>query len=205
MLNNFTNAGIYDSSWQNDVITVGDAQVSTVQSKFSPTSMKFDGTGDYLNIPSSPLFAFGNGDFTLECWIYATAASDQGIYEGRASGSGTTGFTLTAFTSSVIRVYTGTSALISSSGTTYLNTWTHVAVVRSSGTTALYINGTSVGTSASMGNLTDTNPVIGGGRYAGTTTVNSFFSGYIQDFRITKGYARYTANFSVPTAEFLAK
>jgi hypothetical protein len=53
-----------------------------------------------------------------------------------------------------------------------------------------------------MGNLTDTTPVIGGGRYTGTTTVTSFFTGYIQDFRMTNGVARYTSNFSVPTAAF---
>jgi len=203
LLTNFTNAGIYDAAAQNNQITVGSAQASTtISPKWGVTSMKFNGTTDYLNPPSNPAFAFGTGDFTLECWIYATAASDSAIYEGRAAGSGTAGFTLTAFSSSVIRIYTGAAVLIASSGTTYLNQWTHVAVVRASGTTTLYINGTSVGTSAGMGNLTDTTPLIGAGRYTGLTTPSSFFTGYLQDFRVTKGYARYTANFTPPTAAF---
>jgi hypothetical protein len=205
-LTNYTNAGIYDAAVQNNELTVGSAQASTTQFKWSPTSMKFNGTTDYLSQASNPLFALGandaTGNFTVECWIYATAASDMAIYDGRASGSGTTGFTLTAFTTSSIRVYTGAAALITSSSTTYLNLWTHVAVVRSAGTTTLYINGTSAGTSTGMGNLTDTTPVIGAGRYTGTTTPSSFFTGYIQDFRITKGIARYTANFTPPTAAF---
>jgi len=206
LLTNFTNAGIYDAAVLNNEVTVGSAQASTTQFKWSPTSMKFNGTTDYLSQASNPLFALGandaTGNFTVECWIYATAASDMAIYDGRASGSGTTGFTLTAFTTSSIRVYTGAAALITSSSTTYLNLWTHVAVVRSAGTTTLYINGTSAGTSTGMGNLTDTTPVIGAGRYTGTTTPTSFFTGYIQDFRITKGIARYTANFTPPTAAF---
>jgi len=175
--------------------TTGSPTVSTSGSG----SLLFNGSTDYLSPPSNAAVAFGTGDFTLECWIYATAASDQGIYEGRAGGNGTTGFTLTAFTSSVIRVYTGSSALISSAGTSYLNQWTHVAVVRLSGTTTLYINGQSVGTSASMGNLTDTTPVIGGGRYTGTTTITSFFAGYISNFRMVKGTAVYTGAFTPST------
>lgn len=158
-------------------------------------STYFDGTGDYLSLPSATNLAFGTADFTLECWIYATAASDMGIYEGRASGSGTTGFTLTAFSTSVIRVYTGAAALISSSGTTYINLWTHVAVVRYSGTTTLYINGVAVGSSTGMGNLTDSSVLIGGGRYTGTTSASSYFTGYISNFRMVKGQALYTAAF----------
>jgi hypothetical protein len=180
--------------------TTGSPTVSTSGSG----SLLFNGSTDYLSPPSNAAVAFGTGDFTLECWIYATAASDQGIYEGRASGNGTTGFTLTAFTSSVIRVYTGSSALISSAGTSYLNQWTHVAVVRLSGTTTLYINGQSVGTSASMGNLTDTTPVIGGGRYTGTTTITSFFAGYISNFRMVKGTAVYTGAFTPSTTPLTA-
>ena len=201
LLLNFVNAGIFDSSGMNNVVTVGSAQASTTQFKYGTASMKFNGTTDYLTTPSNPSFAFGTGDFTVECWIYATAVSDSPIYEGRTTGSGTTGFTLTAFSSSVIRVYTGSSALIASSGTTYLNTWTHVAVVRSGGTTTLYINGTSVGTSGAMGNLTDQSTVIGGGRYSATSAVTAYYTGYIDDLRITKGYARYTGTFTPPTAQ----
>lgn len=199
------NPQMIDYTMNHSILTVGDAKISTAAKKYGSNSYYFDGSGDYLLVTNKPSLAFGTADFTLECWIYATAASDSSIYEGRASGSGTTGFTLTAFSTSVIRVYTGAAALISSTGTTFINIWTHVAVVRSSGTTTLYINGSSVGSSGSMGNLTDTDCVIGGGRYGGTSTVTSSFTGYIDDFRITNGYARYTTTFTPPTSTFYTK
>jgi hypothetical protein len=74
LLTNFTNAGIYDAAVQNNAITVGDAQASTTQSKWSPTSMKFDGTGDYLIIPSATVPALA-GAFTIEMWVYFSSIS----------------------------------------------------------------------------------------------------------------------------------
>jgi hypothetical protein len=203
LLCKFTNASIIDNAMMNDLETVGNTQISTSVKKYGTGSLYFDGTGDYLSIASNPNLALGSGDFTVECWIYATAASDSPIYESRNSGSGSAGFTLTALNSSVIRIFTGTSSFIASSGTNYLNIWTHVAVVRSGATTTLYINGTSAGSATGMGNLTDQSTLIGGGRYSGGVgTPSAFFTGYIDDFRITKGYARYTANFTPPTTAF---
>jgi hypothetical protein len=201
MLLNFTNAGIIDNAMMVNLETVGDAKISTTQSKFGGTSMYFDGTGDYLYVPSNINNALGTGDFTLECWVNATLTpSDVGIFESRTNGIGATanGFTLTAFSSSVIRIYSN-GVLISSTGTTYVGTWCHVAVVRSSGIWNLYINGVSQGTNSASRNLTNTDAVIGAGRYAGDSTPNAFFPGYIDDLRVTKGYARYTSTFTPPT------
>ena len=189
-------AVIRDKSQSVKTLTlVGNTTASTAQYKYLPTSMYFDGTGDYIITTQQEL---GTQDFTIELWMYATTASNTGIFESR-SGPATDGFTLTAYTSSVIRIWSG-SALISSTNTTYLNQWTHLAVCKASGTTTLYINGVSVGSTTSLGNLTNTDIVIGGGRYSTNSTVTSFFSGYIEDLRITKGLARYTANFTPPTA-----
>jgi hypothetical protein len=173
---------------------------STLQS-YSPSvfggSMYFDGTGDFLRLPSNASLALGTSDFTLECWVYATSTpSDVGIFESRTNGVSTTvdGFTLTAFSSSVIRIFSN-GVLISSSGTSYVNTWCHVAVTRSSGTWYLFINGVSQGTSATSRNLTNTDAVIGAGRYTTNSTPSAFFPGYISDVRIIKGQALYTSNF----------
>jgi hypothetical protein len=207
MLCNFTNAGIIDNAMMNNLETLGDAKISTTQSKFGGTSMYFDGTGDYLYVPSNINNALGTGDFTLECWVNATSIpSDVGIFESRTNGIGATanGFTLTAFSSSVIRIYSN-GVLISSTGTTYVGTWCHVAVVRSSGIWNLYINGVSQGTNSASRDLTNTDAVIGAGRYASDSTPNAFFPGYIDDFRITKGYARYTSTFTPPTNQLAGK
>jgi len=197
LLTNFANAGIYDAAWQNNALTVGDAQVSTTQYKWGTTSMKFDGTGDWLYFPSQSTNAFGNANFTLECWIYIASPNDSPIYESR-TGNATDGFTLTALNSTTIRIFT-TSALITGTIANYSSTWTYVAVARSGSTTTLYVNGVSVGTTTSLGNLTNTDYVVGGGRYAGSSTITASFNGYIQDFRITKGIAR---TITTPTAAF---
>ena len=74
-------------------------------------------------------------------------------------------------------------------------TWYHVAVVRNSGTTKLYINGTQLFSVTDTTNYTGT--VLGvGGIYSTAYLMN----GYLQDLRITRGIARYTTNFTPPTA-----
>ena len=165
----------------------------------------WDGAGDYLEPTANAAFAFGTGNFTLECWIYATGANDDGIYEGRSTGVVGDGFTLTAFSSSVIRMYT-TSALITASGLNYLNQWTHVALVCNAGTTTLYINGVSKGSTTTVTNCTHNGPVIGIGRYSAssTPTAANSFNGYIADFRIVKGTAVYTTDFTPSTAPLTA-
>ena len=164
-------------------------------------SVEFDGTGDYMQIPNSTDLAFGTGDFTLDCWIYANETpSDDGIFESRDGSVGATnGFTLTAFSSSVIRIYSG-SVLISSSGT-YTNQWNHIAVTRYSGTLNLFINGISQGTSTASLNMTNQDCIIGGGRYAGDSSVGANFKGFLSNLRVVKGTALYTADFIPPTRE----
>jgi hypothetical protein len=198
-----------DNSTNNFTVTRnGDTQVSGFDPFVPDTnystygSTYFDGSGDYLSVTG---LAFGTGDFTLECWVYAVSApSDKSIFEGRTSGSGSTGFTLTAFTGTSIRIYSGTSALITASSVNYVNSWCHVAVVRASGTTTLYINGVSAGTTTSLGNLTDTSWLIGAGRYATPPSVDAFFPGYISNFRTVNGTAVYTTNFTPSTAPLTA-
>jgi len=164
-------------------------------------SVEFDGSGDYLTLANSSDLAFGTGDFTLDCWIYANETpSDDGIFESRDGSVGATnGFTLTAFSSSVIRIYSG-SALISSSAT-YTNQWNHIAVTRYSGTLNLFINGISQGTSTASLNMTNQDCIIGGGRYAGDSSVGANFKGFISNFRLVKGTALYTDDFIPPTRE----
>jgi hypothetical protein len=81
--------------------------------------------------------------------------------------------------------------------TVSLSTWYHIAVVRSSGTTTLYINGVSNQSRADTTNYTGTFGAIGG--FYNTDYLSNC---YIDDLRITKGFARYTSNFSVPTEAF---
>jgi hypothetical protein len=77
------------------------------------------------------------------------------------------------------------------------NTWYHIALVRNSGTSTLYVNGTSVGSGTTTGNCSGTYLAIGG--YYDTSYL---YQGYLDELRITKGVARYTANFTPQTSEF---
>lgn len=160
----------------------------------------FDGNSDWITVPSQTNLALGTGDFTLECWIYALSAGDDPIWESRSTNGNTDGFTLTAFDAGNIRIYTS-GVLIATSGLSYLNQWTHVAVVRYSGTTSLYINGISSGTTTALGNLTNTDAIICGARYSRTT---ASLNGYLSSLRLVKGTAVYTTNFTPPTSPLTA-
>jgi hypothetical protein len=197
-----TNSGIYDSTAKNDLETVGNAQVSTTQAKWGTTSMYFDGTGDYLKpyYPSptnGTTFSFGTGDFTIEWWMYPTSAPSNGmIMDGR--GSGASGdMWLINWVNGVISWYAG--ATLISSSTVSTNTWTHVAICRSGTSTKMFLNGTQTGST-----YTDTkNYTVGNGWPTIGASYNAvdFYTGYMDDLRVTK-YARYTANFTAPTAAF---
>jgi hypothetical protein len=209
LLLNFTNAGIVDSTAKNVLETVGNAQISTAQSKFGGSSMLFDGTGDYLLFPSSELVPFASNErFTIEGWIYptvATAGQIYGIYTTRNSGSTSQAIAITLFgTPLKINVEIANSAsasvTISSSTTISANTWYHFAVVHDGTQLKLYVNGTSEGTPATT-SIATTLKVMTIGRYY-VDINNYYFNGYIDDLRITKGFARYTANFTPPTAAF---
>jgi hypothetical protein len=88
------------------------------------------------------------------------------------------------------------AVLLTSSSSLSLNTWTFVTVCRRSGTMTMYFNGTSVASASNSSNFTQTGTRVGG------TFDNLSFNGYIDDLRVTKGYARYTANFTPPTTAF---
>jgi len=197
VLLNFTNAGIYDAATINNGQTVGNAQVSTTQAKWSPTSMGFDGTGDYVTVIDKPELRIGTGDFTIEGWVYLNAT---GVAYGLVSkGTATTGWSVNVTSGNKLQFsYTATQL----TGATSLasGTWYYFAVVRSgtaSGNLRVILNGSTDATSAGAvnDNFNQTNVLyVGADRVAGAV-----LNGYLQDVRITNGYARTT---STPTAAF---
>lgn len=191
-----TNAGIVDSSADVDLETVGNAQISTSVKKFGTGSIYFDGTGDWLTIPGGDQFAFGTGDFTIECWINKPAAGNGPIIDARGS-SAAAPYALYVDGSNYPYFYDGTSYTSSVAITN--NQWNHVAVTRSSGTLRIFVNGTQGYSGTVTTNMTAGSTIfIGGQNFSSPATM----TGYIDDLRITKGVARYTANFTPPTAAF---
>ncbi len=201
-----TNAGIYDNSMMPDWVTIGNAQISTSVKKYGTGSMSFDGTDDRLTSATNPAFAFGTGDFTVEAWINTNILTGE---KGFIQTSATVGGLQTSYTNGVIAVvaagagsYTinvniaGTNVAGSIPVTT--GTWYHVAFTRASGVVRSFINGAlSGGPTTITANLDGQNMVVGG--YYST---GYLWNGYVDDLRVTKGFARYTAAFTPPTSAF---
>ena len=190
------NSNVTDSSTNNHVVTVrGDVRSGTSSPyRSGGYSTYFDGTGDWIT-SSSNSSILGSGDFTLELWLYVS--SIDGSYRCICS-QGTAGSSFRMFTQgTTIQVWIGASPFINYDNSTKANTWYHIAYSHSSSGYSLYVDGSKVAFDPSEPNfdrgITSIN--IGGGD-------NGSIYGYIQDFRITNGLARYTANFTSPTEAF---
>lgn len=206
LLLNFTNAGIYDGTMKNGLQTVGNAQVSTSVVKYGTGSMAFDGTGDYLTsnaVAGLALYSISATEsFTIEMWINRSGNGAGGTSGYDAIIGSNTG------TSSILGVYVERStlkigfyiggALYLTSSTISNSAWTHIAVARSFGNLQIFINGVSGYSAANAGASTLVNPLYIGQDGTGASGNNNF-NGYIDDLRITKGIARYTANFTPPS------
>lgn len=191
---------IFDYSGSPKNVSVfGDTEISTAQSKYYGSSAIFDGSGDYLTVASSADFGFGTGNFTVEYWVRPALSGDtnQVVIDARASNS-TTPWLIGHTTGGAIRYYDG--ATVRTGGAMSANTWNHVAWSRSSNVNRIYLNGSQVSTYTSTQNFGSSNGLTIGSNVL--TTVERF-NGYISDIRITKGVARYTANFTPPDSFLL--
>ena len=187
----------------NSVGTSGQALVSTgtgVQwGALSPGynySSQFNGSSNYLTVPSSSALAFGTGNFTIECWIYLLAVpstyptivvvNGSNPFYFNFRGNGTLGIT------NATTVFATSTALLA-------NAWYHIAAVRNSGSTVIYINGVA-GTAVSC-----TDNFTQGSLNIGYATSSSFYlNAYISNLRILNGTALYTSNFTPPTSPLSA-
>jgi len=195
ILVNGATGGIIDQHGTNVLETVGNTQLSTAVKKYNSASMYFDGTGDYLTTPAKDSLSFGTGDFTVEAWVYfASIAADRGIL----GSSGVGGYDFVWRTSNGLNIGRINTAFDNSFAfTPVVNTWYHIAYSRSGTSLRAFVDGTQVGTTATNSTAYNsvTAVIVGG-----STTSDRLMNGYIDDLRITKGYARYTSNFTPPSA-----
>jgi hypothetical protein len=197
MLLKFDNIGVTDSSANGYAVNVfGDAQISTAQSKFGGSSLRFDGSGDYLTVASSTPLLFNVPLFQLECWVYRAAT---GVAHTIASkGTSTTGWMLQINSLDKLAFTMTTSVLMTSTSSIPANTWTHVAVTRdAANVNRLFVNGVQEATNANSSGFTQTNDLIIGADRSFT----NFFNGHIEDFRIFRDGVKYIATFTAPVAE----
>ena len=205
LLNNFTNAAIADYSMMNNMETVGDAKLNTAVSKFGGSSMSFDGTGDCLFQPSNINYGYGTGDFTIEFWLYLNATTLQSIVNNLTAASGASVAPHIYYANaSGIRYYVNSADRITGSALS-TGVWYHIAVSRSGSSTKMFINGTQTGSTYTDTNNYGVSNPLGVGDYAVPPSGSNTLNGYIDDLRITKGYARYTSNFTAPITSFKTK
>ena len=192
------------------------AAISTAQNKFGGSSMFFDGTNDYVinnNANSTWAFLHNNTTFTLELWFYTSVTTAQTLI-GTNAASATIGFALALsnvnsrdIEFSILRGVGGSILSAISLGSVWTtNTWNHLAVVlnTSTQTVKIYLNGTEVATTSTSGfsfSSSDPSYALAIGRYQHGTP-GEYYSGYIDELRITKGVARYTSNFTTSSVAF---
>jgi hypothetical protein len=187
-----------DSSSNSLIVTgFGNAQIDTTIKKFGTGSLEFDGNGDYLSVATNALFNFGTGNFTIECFVYRP--NQTGGFFASSSGSGGLFFGILGDGLQIGFGRTGIAWDYQVAHNMAINTWYHVAITRSGTTMRLFVNGTQVGvnvTNSRSYDISTTSLTIGSQGAA------FYLNGYIDDLRITKGVARYTANFTPPSVEF---
>jgi hypothetical protein len=200
-----------DSSSNSYSLTAnGDAQISTSTKKFGTGSALFDTNNDYVKVPVDA-GEFGSGDFTIECWVYANSkvSTDTVISKGVLATIDNKMWTLEWINASgnwklaFFGYGEPSTGIVRTNGDLSTGTWYHVAVVKDGSNFRMYLDGVhqtdhysnpTISTLGTGGVL-----LVGAGFYAPTTRS---FDGYIDEVRITKGVARYTSDFLVPTNPF---
>ena len=206
-----TEASIIDKSQSTNLQLVGNTTGSTTEVKFADTkSIYFNPSAtaqtnyiDVSNIDGN----FGTGDFTIEGWIRPasidtsySASGNSPILDLDASSGTATDWWVVHQTGSSIQFGTNQAIQHSgASGSLTANTWHHFAVARENGTIRIFVDGSETGASVSYSTAIGSTRTL---RLAGQGGSSRWWEGYMSDIRITKGLARYTANFTPPTEPF---
>jgi len=197
-----TDASIIDKSQGDNLKLFGTTTGSTDQVRSgdwaNTKTIKFDGNSDYIFIPDDEAYGFGTDDWTIETWLYCTKTGGfNAIFDTRVgTGTETGNFGIGMYNTGRVQLFSG-GIFYYPTNTLSFNTWQHFAVVKNSGTTTMYFNGTAASTTYSDSrNYGSSQPV----QIGKDDTTSNYFGGYMQDFRISKGKARYTGNFTPPSA-----
>jgi len=184
--------------------TIANVSAASTSGLYYGSGASFSNSGIGISFASSSDFAFGTGDYTVECWIHrSNASSSSGSNALWSIGTVNTVGALSLFyedNSFMLRsqgtgdaIYTNDFLLTSSNFST--QQWNHFAVCRKGATVTLYVNGVAAGISTTSSRNVNTNPFI-----VGSINLSGLypFFGFMQDLRVYKGVAKYTGGFDVP-------
>lgn len=186
------------------VTALSSAAISTAQSKFGGASLGL--TGGFLSVENSAGLDTSTGDFTIETWVLPASLGASAIlfnkaiateagypYQAYVTTSG--GLVFRSYNAAVVGLFT----IATAGGLVAVGAWTHLAFVRFGSTFTVYVNGVASGSASYSGALPVNAFPMSIGAYS---TGSSPLYGHIDEFRFTKGVARYTANFTPPTEAF---
>lgn len=184
----------------------GNAQIDTAQSKFGGASGLFDGTGDYVTTPDHADFTLGTSDFTIDFWFKCNAAGGAALFIAGQSDAAATATTISfniRRTGDVIQASVFAAAVeFAIAGTTQFTNavnigWHHCAFVRTGNVLKLFIDGVQEGGDlAFSGSVNNSANALSVGRLG--ELAGSEWNGWIDEFRLSIGIARWSANFTVP-------
>ena len=193
---------IDDSFSNHTVAPIGDAQIDAAQQKFGTGSALFDtGANDALSIPDSDDWNFGSGDLTIDLWLRLNAisgtskvlVSQEAISDKRWLLFWDPGIGATFYSTDHGLFTEGSSAGWS------VDTWHHMALVRSGSAWNIYRDGTSVASATSSIDMPD----IAGSLSVAREELNGFyFDGWMDELRVSKGIARWTSDFTPPSEPY---
>lgn len=193
-----------ESSYGRTPTFVGNAKLSSTQTKFGTSALLLDGAGDYVTIPDATELSVASGDFCIEAWVYTTATkANQSTISGKRATTSAQEHTLLLLDGKPqFYMFNAGTAVVNISANTAIsnNTWHHIAVSREGSFCRLFVDGIQVGACVQSAAPTSSTAdlMIGRDNFNGGRD----FNGYISEYRFTKGQPVYTANFTVPTAAF---
>jgi hypothetical protein len=173
----------------------GTTAVTTQIKKYGNESGSYTATA-YQTATDATNLQFGSGDYTIEMWAYRNAAGI--LHSLICKGAATTGWLLQINALNQLTFTVGTTALLTSTTTISATTWTFLTVTRSGTSTRLFIGGNLEATATDSTNFNQTTGLLIG---ADRSSLNGL-NGYLDDIRLTKGVARYTATFTPPATTF---
>ena len=197
-------ASIFDTTANSRLTIFGNVATSATQTKYADTSIYFDGTGDYIRF-FNPNLILNNKTWTIEAWVYRTGTQNMQMLFGTMPPHTTLGISLNRTGSGNTYIYVGNGsswvgAPAINTGTNTpitVNTWHHIALVCNGTNITLYHDGTNVGTSTTLPSGMTGWGIIGAYEFNGS--FGEYYTGYVENFQILNGIAKYTTNFTPPT------
>lgn len=198
------------SSNARSVTAVGNAQIDTSDSKFGGAAGLFDGTGDYLQLSNHADWDI-TGDFTIDMWVKTdTLSGTMGLIGHGGYGSGSGGWDLRLVNQTLVfNCYETTGlvrdGIVTGNVITSTSAWYHVAAVRNGSSVVIYVDGVAAVTDASFATIlanTNTLEVAAFRHSANSGNPGFVFDGWIDELRLSKGIARWTSDFTPPSAAY---